>query len=350
LRIWVNEEEQTFLKELRAGEKDQKSMLQDEADAVGIDVKDIRHYWFKSKKFSINVRGATDTKTYNDLRDEIIKAMDEHSPVYPAIKREKQKEGHLLVVDLSDIHINKLADPANTNEPYTTEIAVQRSIEGTKGLLDKSNGFNIEKILFVIGNDVLNTDNVNKTTPRGTPQDTDVHWYTAFERAREVYVACINMCLKVADVDVIHCPSNHDEMSSCFLADSLKSWYRKSNNVSFQIGAKYRKYYKYHSNMIELEHGDKGKMANVPLIMAQEQPKMWGETKYRYSYLHHVHHSDKTQFKSGKDYIGVNVTYLRSPSNPDLWHESSGYINTVAVEAFIHSKDRGRVAHLTNYF
>ena len=102
--------------------------------------------------------------------------------------------------------------------------------------------------------------------------------------------------------------------------------------------------------MIELEHGDKGKLSNLPLVMAQEQPKMWANTKFRYSYLHHVHHSDKTSFKSGKDYIGANVTYLRSPSSADIWHSDNQFLNLVAVEGFVHSKEMGRVSQITHYF
>ena len=156
--------------------------------------------------------------------------------------------------------------------------------------------------------------------------------------------------MQFADVEVVHCPSNHDEISSCFLADTLQSWFRKSKNISFDISPNYRKYYRYHENLIELEHGHKGKMNNLPLVMAQEQPKMWAETKYRYCYLHHVHHQDKTQFKSSKDYIGVNVTYLRSPSPPDIWHAEQQYINMIAIEGFVHSKKHGRVSHITHYF
>ena len=102
--------------------------------------------------------------------------------------------------------------------------------------------------------------------------------------------------------------------------------------------------------MLEFEHGDKGKSSGLPLLMAQQEPKMWASTKFRYSYLHHLHHSDKTQYQSSKDYVGVNVTYLRSPSSADIWHSDNGYINMVAVEAFIHNKQNGRVAHITNYF
>jgi hypothetical protein len=59
---------------------------------------------------------------------------------------------------------------------------------------------------------------------------------------------------------------------------------------------------------------------------------------------------DKTQFKTAKDYIGANVTYLRSPSSADIWHAENQYLNIVAIEGFVHSKDNGRVSHLTHYF
>jgi hypothetical protein len=38
------------------------------------------------------------------------------------------------------------------------------------------------------------------------------------------------------------------------------------------------------------------------------------------------------------------------PSSADEWHELQGFINIVAVEAFIHNKELGRVSHLTHYF
>lgn len=313
-----------------------------------IEASEITQVWHKGKYHSVKTKPKL--LSYHEVRDDIIKEMDNHSPSYPKINRKPIKEGHLLVVDIADLHINKYATSDLTGEDYNTDLAVQRAIEGTKGILQKSSGYHIDRIVFVIGNDVLNTDTITKTTTKGTPQDTDVHWFKAFQIARECYVKCIELCLSVADVDVIHCPSNHDLMSGCFLADTLASWFKKSKNISFNISPSYRKYYRYFGNMLEFEHGDKGKMHNLPLLMAQEEPKMWSDTKFRYGYLHHIHHSDKTQFKSGKDYIGVNVTYLRSPSSADLWHNEQGYKSLVAVEGFIHSKEYGRVAHLTHYF
>ena len=327
--------------------------IRNEAIDNGLDPADVKHGWIKNDNSSLffknpNFENNLDNKV--SFLKELTDSIKDHAPNYPKIKRDKNEGGKLLVIDIADLHINKYAETFLTGNEYNSKIAVERALKGTEGLLNKSSGFNIDKILFVVGNDVLNIDGVTRTTTKGTPQDTDLHWFKAFQIAKDCYVQCIEMCLGVADVDVVHCPSNHDYVSGCFLAETLQAWFRQSKNITFDTSPKYRKYYQYHNNMIELEHGDKGKMLQLPLVMAQEEPMMWATTKFRYGYLHHVHHQDKTQFKSGKDFIGVNVTYLRSPSNADLWHCESQYINLVAVEGFVHDKENGREAHLTHYF
>jgi len=319
----------------------------------GLDPAEVKHGWIKNNNSSLffknpNFENNLDNKA-NFLK-QITDSIKSYAPKYPTLKRDNKEADKLLIIDIADLHINKYAEAFLTGNEYNSSIAVERALNGTKGILNKASGFNIDKILFVVGNDVLNIDNSTRTTTKGTPQDTDLNWFRAFQIAKECYVKCIEMCISVADVDIIHCPSNHDYISGCFLAETLQAWFRNSSNITFNTSPKYRKYYQYHNNMIELEHGDKGKMLQLPLVMAQEEPKMWAETKFRYGYLHHVHHQDKTQFKSGKDYIGVNVTYLRSPSSADLWHCESQYINLVAIEGFIHDKNNGREAHLTHYF
>jgi len=324
-----------------------------EAEENGLDPATVKAGWIKNENSSLYFRNPNFENILTNqkkFKDELINEISKYAPKYPKLKRTKSKEGHLLVIDIADLHINKYAESFLTNQEYNSNIAVERALDGTKGLLNKASGFEIDKIVFVIGNDVLNIDNSTRTTTSGTPQDTDLHWFNSFNIAKDCYVKCIEMCLSVADVDIIHCPSNHDYITGCLLAETLQAWFRNNKNITFKTSPQYRKYYQYFSNMLEFEHGHKGKMQNLPLVMAQEEPKMWSETKFRYGYLHHIHHSDVNQFKSGKDYIGVNVTYLRSPSSADLWHYENQFINLVACEGFIHSKEMGRVSHLTHYF
>jgi hypothetical protein len=344
----LSQHQKQLLNEIRS------SGVIDACSNVGADPTTAPMLWLKTKKESVRVTNplyvAPNQKIFNNYKDEIVKELKKYSPNFKKIKHKNEEDPHLLIIDIADLHINKFCEKILTGDNYNSNIAVQRALEGTKGLIRKASGFNIEKILFVIGNDVLNTDNILKGTTKGTIQDTDLHWLTAFNVAKDCYIQCIEYCVSVADVDIIHCPSNHDLMSGCFLAEVIHAWFRKCENITFNIGAKYRKYYKYYSNMIELEHGEKGKMINLPLTMAQEEPIMWAETKFRYGYLHHFHHLDKTQFKTSKDYIGANITYLRSPSSADIWHADSQYLNLVAVEGFIHSRNNGRVSHITHYF
>lgn len=284
------------------------------------------------------------------ILDKIKSLIEDYSPTYKKIDRDFNND-HLLVINPADIHIGKYAKELETGNGYDCETAVERVLEGIQGLLEKSAGFGIEKVLFCIGNDILHIDNVYNQTTAGTRQDVDGKWWEHFEIALMLYVKCIEMLRHIAPVDVLHSMSNHDYQSGFHLAHALKSWFRKDDDVDFDISVAHRKYYQYGSNLIGLEHGDGAKMVNLPLLMAQEQPKMWADTKYRYFYLHHLHHKVKHKWLDAKDYVGVTVEYLRSPSGTDSWHSRKGFTGVPkAVEGFLHEKNSGQVARITHYF
>ena len=284
-----------------------------------------------------------------DLLEDVKKLIENYAPTYPKIKRVKGE--HLLVINPADIHIGKLAVALETGDEYNTEIAYKRVLEGVYGLISKAKGFSIDRVLFCVGNDILHIDNVYNTTTAGTPQDADGKWWQHFEVALKLYVKCVEILREVAPVDVVHSMSNHDYQSGFHLAHSLKSWFRNTKDITFDISVSHRKYYKYGSNLIGLEHGDGAKMDKLPMLMANDRPQMWAETKYRYWYLHHIHHKVKYKWLDAKDFIGVTVEYMRSPSGTDSWHNRKGFTGVQkAVEGFIHSKESGQIARLVHYF
>ena len=198
---------------------------------------------------------------------------------------------------------------------------------------------------MIIGNDILHIDTPRRTTTSGTPQDTDGMWYENFLNAKKLYVDVIESLLTVADVHVTYNPSNHDYTNGFFLADVISSWFRKCKNVTFDVSIKHRKYFSYGQNLIGTTHGDGAKVQDLPLLMAVEANKEWSKSKHRYVYTHHVHH------KNAKDYAGVTVESLRSPSGTDSWHHRNGYQhNPKAVEGFLHHPKFGQVARLTHIF
>ena len=285
------------------------------------------------------------------MMQNVNRFIHDHAPKYKYIKRTKIKEPHLLVVNPADIHIGKYAQEIETGDVYNNEKACERVIEGVKGLIRKSVGFEIERILFCIGNDVMHIDNVYNTTTKGTQQDTDGKWWEHYEIALKLYVKCVELLRQIAPIDVVHSMSNHDYQSGFHLAHTLQAWFRRAQDVTFDISVMHRKYYAYGNSLIGLEHGDGAKLSELPLLMAQEKPGLCAHAKRRYWYLHHLHHKIKHKWLDGKDYIGVTVEYLRSPSSADSWHSRKGFTGIPkGVEGFIHHKEHGQIARLTHYF
>ena len=288
---------------------------------------------------------------YDRIREDMISEMREMSPVVKKYDRDATCDPHCFVLDIADLHVGKLATEAGSNSEYNVKIAVDRAIAGAESLIDKSSPYNIDKIVFVIGNDVLHIDNPKRQTTAGTSQDTDGMWYDNYVIARKVYTQIINRLSTIADVHVIHCPSNHDYMTGFMLADALSCYFYNNENVTFDVSTVHRKYFKYGNNMIALSHGDGCKIDQIPYLAANESPKMWAETQYRYAYLHHIHHKDYFKFRGGKDFIGMTVEFVRSPSSSDRWHNDNGYTGAkVAIEAFIHHPLNGQVSRLTHNF
>jgi hypothetical protein len=339
VRYRLTEDEENILMNYRK----QRDLLEEECIKAGIDKKDVKHYWYKSKMFSMFAK--PQQKTIKDLKDELIKDLDKHSPKYPTLKRVKITDPHCLVLDPADIHIGKLASESETKDPYNNNIAVKRVNEGVNHILQRIQSFNIDKIVLIIGNDILHTDTTKRTTTSGTPQDTDGQWFDNFLIAKNLYVSIIEKLVTIADVHVIHNASNHDYMAGWYLAQTCEAWFKNAKNVTFDTTIAHRKAFVYHDNLIGSTHGDGAKNADLPLLMAQEFKKEWSNTKHRYIYTHHVHH------KTSKDYIGITVESSRSASGTDSWHHRNGYQHaSKAIEAYLHHPTFGQIARLTHKF
>ena len=319
---------------------------------IGMQWQDWKHAWVKDEDTSIFVKNpAFKSKTIEEIKAEVFRDAKDYKPKYRKIERKPVKDGHLLVLDCADIHIGKLSMLDETNDAYSIDIAVQRCLEWVEGIIQKSNGFNIDKILFVIWNDILHIDSPHRKTTAGTPQDTDWQWWSAFQHAKDLYIKVLESLVTIADVDVVFNPSNHDYTSGYFLADSIASWFHNSENITFDVKPTHRKYYQYWSSMIGTTHGDGAREWDLALIMAQESPKMWAGTKYRHWYLHHIHHKKAIKYQSAKDYVWVTLEYLRTPSGSDGWHDRNWYVwAKKAIEGFIHHPEQWQICRLSHYF
>jgi hypothetical protein len=328
--------------------KEKNKGILDACSNVGISPESTPMLWLKTKNESVRVTNplykAPQEFNFETLAKEVIEDLKNYVPKYPQLKREINENKRLFVFDPADIHIGKLCSAFEVGETYNNQIAVQRVLKGCKGILNEIDTTTIDKVLFVIGNDILHIDNTKRTTTSGTPQDTDGMWHSNFLIAKQLYVDIIEILMSVADVHVVYNPSNHDYTNGFFLAQVIETHFKDCKNVTFDTTIAHRKYFTYGKNLIGTTHGDGARAENLPLLMAHES-KDWTNCKHKYIYTHHLHH------KISKDYMGVCVETLRSPSGTDSWHHRNGYQHAPkAVEGYIHDKEHGQIMRITHIF
>jgi hypothetical protein len=322
-------------------------------DSLSIDPTTAKHLWKKDKGSSIfvknpmyiNLEEQEKIDQVKVLHDKFITDIKNYSFKYPKFKRSEIKDPHCLVFDAADIHIGKICSSFETGETYNSQIAVQRVREGLAGIINKSKGFNIDKVIFITGNDILHVDNAASSTTSGTHQDTDQMWYDNFMMGKKLLVEIIETLLTIADVEVVYNPSNHDFTHGFMLLDSISSWFHNCKQITFDNDMRHRKYTIYGKNLIGSTHMDGAKVEKMHGLMAEEASEHWHTCNHRYFYGHHLHH------KVAKDVFSVCVETLRSPSGTDGWHHRNGFqFAPKAVEGFIHHKTLGQVAKLVHIF
>lgn len=279
-----------------------------------------------------------------DIKAEIIEEMKNYAPKYQPITYTEKKEGCLLEAAIFDAHLGKHTWWEETGENNDIKIISKLYLQAVQGIIVKAQGYEIDKILFPIGNDFFNVDNKDETTARGTRQQEDTRWKKTFKKGRQLIVRAIDMLSQIAPVKVIVIPGNHDVERSFYLGEAIECWYHDNPNVEVDNGANSRKYFVYGQNLIGFTHGYSEKIPDLRSIMPLEQKEAWAKTKYREWHLGDQHRKLEWFSKGTEEELGIVVRRLRSLTTADQWHHEKGFIGQVrAAEAFIWSKTNGLV-------
>lgn len=346
-KYYISEEEYKRVLQLREKVKEAKNIGIIEAfESAGVDKSCSPDLYLKSKEYSIRIKNPfySQEGKMEELWNAMLQDIRDNVRVLKKIDYKTSENPGLLVISPADVHIGKLASAFETFEDYNSSIACERVSVGISTLIKKAKNYNVEKVLLLIGNDILHIDTSKRTTTNGTPQDTDGMWYDNFLLAKRLYFDVINELREIAPVHVQFNPSNHDYMSGFYLSQVVEALFTNTPDVTFDVDMTHRKYYTYGVNLIGSTHGNGAKIDNLPMLMANESLN-WSTTIRRYFYIHHIHH------KIAKDYMSVEVEAMRSTSSADGWHHREGYQHAPkTMQAFYHDKLLGRTDVITHYF
>ena len=291
--------------------------------------------WLKRIKTELNIK---------KVKQSIIEDLANLSPKIKLIKRERpddRNDLHLLEISAFDLHIGKIGIKG---DEYSMEIAEERLLSAIEHLLYRAQGYYIDKILFIVGQDLLNSDGdwPIPSTTKGTPQFNSDYHIDMYRTARKLMIKAINRLYEIANVHVMVIPGNHDRESIMHLGDLLELYYENNDNVKVDNSDCLMKAIPYGNNLIISDHGDGPKTADLPGIISQRFKNLWSGVSYVEVHRGHYHTNKAMKLQAIEELNGITVRNLSSMSATDYWHDSKGFIGNIKkAQAFIYNRQNG---------
>lgn len=299
----------------------------------------LAQYWNKQKSDHWVV-SALVTQVKHTPVDNLALAVENYSPSeYEVVNCPRievdNNDTYCGVFSVQDVHFGK----QNNNS------VIDRFKDAiTEAAYKASRAYNLDKLYYVVGGDLLNADTFAKTTTKGTPVENDKDPIQAYIEAFDAVVWSIHQLKEVCEkLVVVYIPGNHDRLSSWHLAHALEKSITIPN-VTFDVEYQERKVHLYGDNFLAFEHGDVN-TSNSDRVYAAEFPEEWGATTYRTLYTGHYHQKKTSVFVTENEINGFAVKIMPSLSNSDYWHYHNKYVGSKKAAVLeVHERYNGKVA------
>jgi hypothetical protein len=264
----------------------------------------------------------------------------------PKAKKHGRPKKESLVREIApvDLHVGKYAWDDEVGASYDVAIAEKVFTDAVTDIDERTSALAdaLGETILIVGNDLLQTDNLAGTTTSGTYVDTDTRYIRSFRRAFRINRWAIDRLADRGPVRVVVVPGNHDRLTAFQLGHSLESWYRDDPRVVIDNRPKLRKYHLAGINLLGWTHGSEEKIDDLPLIMSVEEPQLWAQSLHREWHIGHLHKAKELRFTAGDTFNGVRVRILPALTGTDAWHYAKGYVGGLpACEGYLWHPTQG---------
>jgi|TARA_Y100000289_G_scaffold14595_1_gene13684 predicted phosphodiesterase len=254
----------------------------------------------------------------------------------PLVEMKNPTENYIYLISPTDFHWGGYS-PDYTGEPYNRDIARKLLFKTTQDLISRINvSGRPDYIVLGIGGDGLHFDTQNKTTTRGTLQDTDGTPTEIVNSYLHMLVDYINFLRQLCPLKVFCVAGNHDFYTTTLIRAAVTGFFNDTEDVEVVQDLSVRQTFLYGNSLITLVHGDDGKVNDLASIIASERPKLWGKSDYRFIFTGHLH-TERELPQWG------DITVYRMPSlcGTDDYHHRKGYKSRRGITGYIISQRRG---------
>jgi hypothetical protein len=251
--------------------------------------------------------------------------------------------GNLLEVDIPDIHLAGLVWGKETGfSDWDLNLAKQHVGCAVERLIEQASVHRFERVLYVVGNDFLQADNVENATTRGTRQDVDTRYPKAYREGLYLAIRTADrLASQIAPVDIMIVPGNHDWTTTMTMGVALDLHYAKAKHVNVIPAPPVRRVYQWGLSLLGYTHGDKearsqGKLRGLGGTFAAQFPREHGHALFREIHVGHWHSVIYTEQN------GWIIRGLSALCPPSAWASEAGFVGSQRrADSFYWNKEAG---------
>lgn len=300
----------------------------------------LSQFWSKQKTkgYQVSALFSQRKADKDNVAANFLEFIKDYKPTIPVtfgtIRSNVKNPNGCLIINKQDAHLNKY-DRKGNNNIQDRFLDFENKVD--RVLRKATATTNLEKVIYVIGSDIFNSEWTNMTT-HGTPQQNILDHNAGFEAICEHEINVISRLLAHSnDVHVMYLVGNHDTFIGWHLATWLKAYFRNVKNVSFDTSDNYSKYVKYSNSALAFNHGYKIKPETLAANFPIEFKEHWSDCDNFTIFVGDLH------TELSKQIGGIQFYRLAQVSNStSKWDEENGYtLSKGTVTAFLIEEGNG---------
>lgn len=274
----------------------------------------------------ITIRPVKNSVFNSDFIEKIFDSIDVRTP---SISR-KSKDinyGQALVIPMADLHYGERTGYISTGSEHNCEDSINGYWQIINDIIDRVSDIHFKQIYFTIGGDMLNCDNKQGTTTRGTHQDNDGDIEQFIIDMTNNILSTVELLRTIAPVHIIYVPGNHDELVSFGIANVLRVYYKFFEDVTVDYSQIPRKYATFGNTLLGFAH--KLNTKNINNVLQMDVREEIGKTTNTVYFLQHYHK------EFAVDEGGTDIRILPTISPLSRWAFGEGFVSRQKCQSFI---------------
>lgn len=241
-------------------------------------------------------------------------------------------------INIGDAHLAMLAHEIETGANFDMKIAERELCAAISILIDEA-GEHDRCVIQDLGDFTHAENTKGETEASGHRLDVDGRYHKMIGVYSRLMRFIVDKALtKFNHVDVIINQGNHSRKNDWWMAELLRVAYAHTDRVHVLNNGNVFIGYRMGNTLVVSHHSDKCKPGTLPQVVANDFSFDWGQTRYRYVDIGHIHHSMKV-----KENGGCIVESFNTLAPLDQYAHDGGWRSRQSITVLYRSRTYGEV-------